>query len=93
MAFKENVAIIVYSAPCILSQGHLYFLCLGKSKGASFQIAVHLHHRHLSLPDFSIDNPGLIVESRNNMSFILKSAFVVYSSVFPRSPSFIVVYR
>lgn len=61
VAFRENVAIIEYSAPCILSQGHLYFLCLGKSKGASFQIAVHLHYRHLSLPDFSIYIPGLIV--------------------------------
>ena len=83
MAFKENVANIEYSALCILSQGHLYFLCFGKSKGASFPIAVRLHYRRLSLPDFSVYIPGLTVESRNNMSFISKFAFVVYSSVFP----------
>lgn len=88
VAFKENVAIIEHSLPC-----NLYFLCLGKSKGASFQIAMHLHHRHLSLPDFSVYIHRLVVESRNNMSFISKSAFVVYSSVFPWFPSFIVVYR
>jgi len=91
VAFKENVAIIKYSVPCVLPQEHLYFLCLGKSKGASFQIAVYLHHRHL--PDFSVYIPGLTVESRNNRSFISKSTFVVYSSVFLRSPAFIVVYR
>lgn len=92
VAFKENAAVMEYSVPCILSQGHLYFLCSGKSKGASFQITVHLHHKHLSLPDFSIYIPELIVASRNNTSFIPKSAFVVYSSVFCQSP-FIVVYR
>lgn len=42
VAFREDVTVVENSVPCVLSRGHLYFLYLGKSEMAAFQIAVHL---------------------------------------------------